>query len=339
MGTWKKPLGYRFSRPPFPRGWYWAAASADLGPRGVLAVRRFQRDLVVYRGDDGVARVLDAHCPHLGAHLGHGGCVDGASIRCPFHGWAFGGDGHCTDIPYAKKIPPNATVGAWPAREVNGHVMIWFDPAGGTPAWEVPDLPECASSAWLAQPTRSWTIRTHVQDMAENAVDAAHFKYVHGLDPQPAMTARADAHVLQVDSHIHYNESLGGAQGTLTTINWGMGFNITRFAGIVETLLVVLSAPVDPDVVVVRLNPYVKDLGDPEMTATVGGVFVQEIERQVNSDIPIWENKIMTERPVLCDGDGPIGTFRRWTAQFYEAAPSSHERARVVESASRAQEG
>ena len=42
-----------------------------------------------------------------------------------------------------------------------------------------------------------------------------------------------------------------------------------------------------------------------------------EISRQFDEDLPIWENKIFLERPVLCDGDGPIGAMRRWGRQFY----------------------
>jgi 3-ketosteroid 9alpha-monooxygenase subunit A len=34
-------------------------------------------------------------------------------------------------------------------------------------------------------------------------------------------------------------------------------------------------------------------------------------------DVQIWENKIYLDRPILCDGDGPIGEFRRWYSQFY----------------------
>jgi hypothetical protein len=30
---------------------------------------------------------------------------------------------------------------------------------------------------------------------------------------------------------------------------------------------------------------------------------------QVEQDIPIWENKIYLENPLLCDGDGPIAKY------------------------------
>ena len=44
----------------------------------------------------------------------------------------------------------------------------------------------------------------------------------------------------------------------------------------------------------------------------LGRAFIREIERQFSQDIPIWENKGHLERPMLCDGDGPIGLIRRW---------------------------
>ena len=57
-------------------------------------------NLAVFRGEDGRAHVVDAYCPHLGAHLAVGGAVIGDCIQCPFHGWEFNGDtGKCTHIP------------------------------------------------------------------------------------------------------------------------------------------------------------------------------------------------------------------------------------------------
>jgi hypothetical protein len=44
---------------------------------------------------------------------------------------------------------------------------------------------------------------------------------------------------------------------------------------------------------------------------------VDEIVRQVEQDIPIWNNKIYRPEPNLCDGDGPIAQFRKWFSQFY----------------------
>ena len=96
------------SRFPFgtPFGWYPVAWSFELEPGSLVARTYFGRELVVFRTSDGAASTIDAYCPHLGAHLGVGGRVEEDGLRCPFHGWAFGPSGECTDIPYAKRIPP-----------------------------------------------------------------------------------------------------------------------------------------------------------------------------------------------------------------------------------------
>ena len=59
------------------------------------------------------------------------------------------------------------------------------------------------------------------------------------------------------------------------------------------------------------------DAGDP--SGAMAQLYIDEIARGVGEDIPIWENKRYVERPPLCEGDGPIGQYRRWARQFYSA--------------------
>ena len=101
----------RIPLPHSPNGWFKVVFSDELAVGDVRAIHQFGRDLVVFRGEDGAAHVLDAYCPHLGAHLGVGGKVVGNAIQCPFHGWRWDGAGACTDVPYAKKIPALARIG------------------------------------------------------------------------------------------------------------------------------------------------------------------------------------------------------------------------------------
>ena len=82
---------------------------------------------------------------------------------------------------------------------------------------------------------------------------------------------------------------------------------------------------VQPDFQVdVRFSFMTKKVGNETVTANVGKAFIAEIERQLGQDIPIWEHKVMKDRPVLCDGDGPIGLFRRWCKQFYLTPPPTN---------------
>ena len=101
------------------KGWFAVAWSEDLAPGAVRSLRYFARDLVLFRSRGGAAHVLDAHCPHLGAHLG-GGSVEGDTLVCPFHGWRWDGAGQCAGIPYAKRIPPKARTRSWPVAEHGG---------------------------------------------------------------------------------------------------------------------------------------------------------------------------------------------------------------------------
>ena len=91
-----------------PFGWYFVGYSDELKPGDVKPLRYFEREQVLFRNDDGEVGLLDAHCPHLGAHIGYGGKVTGKSVACPFHGWQFKTDGFCSAIPYAKAFPPIA---------------------------------------------------------------------------------------------------------------------------------------------------------------------------------------------------------------------------------------
>lgn len=135
------------SRYPFtsyPDGWFRVAYSHELPVGGVQPIEALGKDLVAFRGEDGRVRVLDAHCPHLGAHLGVGGTVVGNVIACPFHDWRFDGEGTCVDIPYSDRVPKKARVGAWDVQEQNGIVFVWHHHAGALPP--TPSRPSAASA-------------------------------------------------------------------------------------------------------------------------------------------------------------------------------------------------
>ena len=107
----------RFPIPRYPTGWFQVAWSNEIEPGEAKPIEAFGQSLVAFRSEAGVVKVLDAYCPHLGAHLGQGGSVEGDELVCPFHAWKFNGDGVCTEIPYARKIPPKAKLPCWPVND------------------------------------------------------------------------------------------------------------------------------------------------------------------------------------------------------------------------------
>jgi phenylpropionate dioxygenase-like ring-hydroxylating dioxygenase large terminal subunit len=311
--------------PPYPNGWFQVAYADELAPGGVLPLEYFGQSLVMFRGADGVPRVLDAFCPHLGAHLGVGGRVDGDHLVCPFHAWRFDACGACVEVPYAKKIPPRAKLRAWPVREVNGLLLVWYHAEGQPPTYEVPALAEYGDAGWTPYERRRWKIKTRHQEMAENQVDSAHFHYLHGTMNMPESRAEANGPVLHVISTTGMHTPRGGVDGTVESTSWGFGYSTVRFRGIVETLLVSSGTAIDEEHLDVRFSFSVKKLPDKDVTQGVGKAFIREVSRQLEQDIPIWENKTYLEHPMLCDGDGPIGLFRRWCRQFYSTPQARAE--------------
>ncbi len=302
---------------PLPNGWFQVAYCDELAEGEVRSLHYFDRELVLFRDEHGAARVLDAYCPHLGAHLGTGGRVETGRLRCPFHHWTFDGTGRCVRIPYATRIPPRAAIRSWPVQEKNGLVMVYFDKQGREPSFDVPELPEYGSEAWTDYYRHDWIVRSCNQELAENSVDPAHFRFVHGTAEVPRAKAWSEGPVFRANVDYPIAAGRGDLQGEIDIYAYGLGFGITYFHGIVETAVVVSGTPIDEERVHQRLSFMVQKRESEEATEGLAQLFVKEISRQFAEDIPVWENKVYWERPVLCDGDGPIAELRRWGQQFY----------------------
>jgi nitrite reductase/ring-hydroxylating ferredoxin subunit len=311
----------RFPMPRYPNGWFQVAYGDEIAPSQAVPLHYFGKELVAFRGEDGALRVLDAYCPHLGAHLGYGGKVEANTIRCPFHAWRFDGEGACVEVPYATRIPPKARIACWPVAEKNGLVMVWHHAEGKPPDHELPDLPEYGSPDWTPFERRAWKIRTHNQEMGENTVDRAHFRYVHGTMEVPESKVEIDGPVLRMVSRSPMLTPRGPVEGQIASASYGFGFAIVRFSGIVDTQLLACCTAVDDEYVEARFSFSVKRLENADATRGVGAALIADIEKQMREDIPIWEHKIFQPRPLLCDGDGPIAQYRRWGEQFFSPPP------------------
>jgi len=305
------------SFPGFPRGWFVIRFSEELAPGDVAPMRYFDKDLVLYRTGDGRPVVLDAYCPHLGAHLAYGGKVDGDAIRCPFHAWEFGSSGRCTKVPYASKIPPKAKVDAWPVVEKNGMIYLWNDSDGLGPEWEVPDLPDYSPDRYLAWNHSILEIKTHPREIVENLVDTGHFMPVHGTDAK-SFRNEFKGHIgIQINSGIAY--PLGGGEDPydLTATYFGPAYMVTHMKGVLESILINAHTPIEDGKLHLRFAVSLRHGGEVEKTSAFVARYIDNLRRGYLQDVAIWENKVFREKPILCDGDGDLGGLRRWYRQFY----------------------
>mmetsp|Transcript_12692 Transcript_12692/g.14560 ORF Transcript_12692/g.14560 Transcript_12692/m.14560 type:complete len:437 (+) Transcript_12692:166-1476(+) len=181
---------------PYPNGWYKIADSEEVPKGKVLTVTALGRELVVFRGDDGRVGVLNAFCPHLGTHLGHGGIVKGNNLVCPYHLWEFDACGNNKKIPYCKKDMSNSNrvnAKAYHSLESKalGSVFLWFDADGREPQWELhPGLREIEEWVEEGKMRSVWHNRwedmlLHVFEPSQNSADDFHFQTVHQYLPMP----------------------------------------------------------------------------------------------------------------------------------------------------------
>ncbi|MFM9695295.1 Rieske 2Fe-2S domain-containing protein [Streptomyces europaeiscabiei] len=146
-------------------------------PRGLHPrLRRRIPGKRLYRTRKGLLRATEAYCPHLGAHLGVGGTVEGENLICPFHRFAYAPDGTCVRTAYGKR-PPKARLRQLEVREINGGIIFaWYDHDGAGPQWELPEVDLTGYS-----PLVHITVEmpTHPQEIGENTVDEGHFPVMH----------------------------------------------------------------------------------------------------------------------------------------------------------------
>ncbi len=307
---------YRYPFPPYPTGWYLLCESAALAVGDVLPLRYFGRDLVLYRTAAGEAVVVDAHCPHMGAHLGYGGTVDGEGIRCPFHAWHFDADGHCDDVPYSTlSTPPRVGLRCWPVHETSGLILVHFSEHGCAPAWRMPDRAEWGEPGWLGYETTGWTIRMHVQELVENVPDTTHFRYVHGVPAIPEARIETDAHVYRQTMVMDID---GTDRELLRQEAFGLGLVWLHVRGTPEYRFLTATTPIDAEQVELRLLFLVHEGEDATELSADARAAIAATSLNTARDVPIWEHKVYREHAPLVPGDGPIGALRKWARQFYE---------------------
>ena len=317
---------------PIPYGWFFVHYSDELAVGDVKTLRYFGEDLVLFRNEAGAPGMLDAYCPHLGAHLGHGGQVKGDSIQCPFHAWQFRPDGFCSGIPYASQIPPKLltepAAQCWPLVERNGVIWAWYHPEKKAPWFEVQAHEELQPGLGWSQHRREWRFASNPQEIAENGVDMAHFQFVHKMEAVPEGQSSYEGHIRTSSAQGVSTLTLPDGSSktvarTVKTVQNGAGQKFTRISGLVDLALMVLATPVEADLVELRFCINWPTVAEDSADYRMVEMAIESLcgQKGIEGDIPIWENKIYRAKPLLCDGDGPIFRFRKYFEQFYINPP------------------
>lgn len=321
---------------PFPEGWYFVATRAELRKAGGLIGQTWcGAQIVAWCDAQGTVCVADAFCPHLGSHLGPqaGGAVVDGCLVCPFHGFAYDASGACVSTPHAP--PPKAHLKVYATDERDGLIFAWWSSAGRAPQWRIG-----ARAADDAQWTQPALCRLrgagHVQDAAENAVDLAHLRAVHGYgNVRQTLPVAIDGAHLKVGFDFTISERLLGVGIELAVSAvvdvFGLGYSQvdireTRYG--LHRRLLVLAVPVDGqamDIVLAcrmanRAERWPFGLG--LLPRAVRGWLMTRAALlaeagYVRQDQVIWARKRYRPHPTLAASDGEIPAYRRYCEQFY----------------------
>jgi phenylpropionate dioxygenase-like ring-hydroxylating dioxygenase large terminal subunit len=309
-------------RRPYPDGWFAIAFADELRPGGVLRRRFMGEDLVAYRTRGGVVRVVEPYCPHLGAHLGYGGTVEGEQLVCPFHRFAFDLSGACVRTGYGTR-PPSARLAQRSVREVNGAIVVWRHAGGAAPTWEIPSR---SADGFPAPVRHVYTIVDHPQEIVENAVDIGHIGPIHhyrGVRVRQPLAVHGPSFTIGPAAQRVF--PLAGAVDVLFDVEaHGLGHiwvdaTIPRLRA--AATFQAMATPLDPCHVEVRFSVALRAGGSGPRAGALSRLLTVALARafwrDLTLDFPIWEHKTYLEQPRLAKGDGPIPAFRRWAQQFY----------------------
>ena len=165
------------------RYWTPVVLSSELAPGGrVKRVQLLGERLIVYRTTNGRPGLVAEFCPHRGASLYYGR-VEADGMRCVYHGWKFGLDGQCLDMPSEPRESSFAAKVCTPAyacAEAGG--MVWAYMGVGA----APPLPHLE---WTRLPDDHVFASKRVQDCnwfqaMEGGIDSSHIGFLHSpLDP------------------------------------------------------------------------------------------------------------------------------------------------------------
>jgi phenylpropionate dioxygenase-like ring-hydroxylating dioxygenase large terminal subunit len=166
--------------------WYPVYYIADLDKSKPTPFTLLDRDLVLWWDlVGGEWRALLDRCPHRLARLSEGRIAEDGLLECPYHGWAFTGEGSCDRIP--QQLPEakaetsrRACVESFPTAVRQGLLFVYpgtSDRAALTPIPIVPVIDESPDD-WLVMDTFR-DLPYDALTLLENVLDPSHLPYTH----------------------------------------------------------------------------------------------------------------------------------------------------------------
>jgi phenylpropionate dioxygenase-like ring-hydroxylating dioxygenase large terminal subunit len=179
--------------------WHPVALAADIAAGALLATDLLDTRIVLWRDGGGALHAWEDRCPHRGTRLSLG-ALQQDTLRCAYHGWAFGGDGRCKHIPALPALGEatlKARVAVYQVQERYGLAWVCLGAPGDAMP---PRFPEFADAALRKVWCGHYDVQASAPRIVENFLDMAHFAFVHeGILGEPRHAAIPDYSVEAFD--------------------------------------------------------------------------------------------------------------------------------------------
>jgi len=154
----------------------------------------------------------------------------------------------------------------------------------------------------------------------ENAIDWPHFNFVHLMDPPKERSHAFNGPMFRWQIGTRKEVQTMGVTDnfTIEAENWGLGFDWLKYSGMFTTMIVAGLTPIDAETTRIHFGVIgAKDGRSEDETRALLKAYMDDQSLAIQQDFQIWEHKGFQIRPALCESDGPIGEYRKWTKQFY----------------------
>ncbi|MGK7907773.1 MAG: Rieske 2Fe-2S domain-containing protein [Synechococcus sp.] len=187
--------------------WYPVAYLKDLDRGSPTRFTLLGRDLAIWWDRHGEAwRVFEDRCPHRLVPLSEGRIADDGLLECPYHGWAFSGDGQCDRIPQqpdgnSAEQSNRACIAAFPAKEQQGMLFVYPGQPQNAAKVEIPTVDALEEDAddWVCIDTFR-DLPYDALTLLENVLDSSHIPFTHHRSVGNRSNASpVDVEVLQSD--------------------------------------------------------------------------------------------------------------------------------------------
>lgn len=345
----------RYMRPPpqYVHDWFSPLRSCDVVEGKITNFEFMGNKLIAFRDEAGKVVVLDATCPHFGAHRGVGGSVENGCVRCPFHGLHFDKTGQCVKGDF---VGPQTRLGhvksePWLAHEIASSIFIWHGSDRRNPDRPLPLLEPGFFDGWSTPVTNAGRPLkpTNVFFPTENIIDIQHFYAVHfwelnDVERHPAedvdgsfaavlnmtfkLGAQSPSAIVRklgkaYTSPFHFDVRVFGPGLALSKAT------LTPEQGGLQIMNIILITPVNPTDCHIRVISSVKKTIDHPINRlakkfvgkgledVLARVFLAVATKDFDGDEMIWTNREFLPNPKPVPDDGPIIAYRKWCEKFW----------------------